>query len=148
MFQSFPSRSDRTWPRHRRRHSEISADHPDSNRSIETRRIPIMASETEQTQDEGRRDFLKGALAAGGAAATWAAAGLSSVTNAQAQPGPVPGTRNHYYVPATDKTVHWGYFSKLLKPQVEVNSGDFVTIEALTHHANDDAERMIKGDPG
>ena len=107
-----------------------------------------MASETEQSQDEGRRDFLKGALAAGGAAATWAAAGLSSVTNAQAQPGPVPGTRNHYYVPATDKTVHWGYFSKLLKPLVEVNSGDFVTIEALTHHANDDAERMIKGDPG
>ena len=58
------------------------------------------------------------------------------------------GTRNHYYVPATDKTVHWGYFSKLLKPLVEVDSGDFVTIEALTHHANDDAERMVKGDPG
>ncbi len=60
----------------------------------------------------------------------------------------VPGTRNHYYAPANDKTVHWGYFSKLLKPLVEVNSGDFVTIEALTHHANDDAERMITGDPG
>ena len=37
--------------------------------------------------------------------------------------------------------MHWGYFSKLLKPQVEVNSGDFVTIEVLTHHANDDAEQ-------
>ena len=60
----------------------------------------------------------------------------------------VPGTKNHYYVPATDKTVHWGYFSKSLKPLVEVDSGDFVTIEVLTHHANDDAERMIKGDPG
>ena len=44
--------------------------------------------------------------------------------------------------------MHWGYFSKLLKPQLEVNSGDYVTIEALTHHANDDAERMVKGDPG
>jgi acetamidase/formamidase len=44
--------------------------------------------------------------------------------------------------------VHWGYFSKLLKPQVEVSSGDFVTIEVLTHHANDDAERMVKGDAG
>ena len=98
--------------------------------------------------DEGRRDFLKGALAAGGAAASFAAAGLSSVTTAQAQPGMVPGTKNHYYVPATDKTVHWGYFSKLLKPQVEVSSGDFVTIETLTHHANDDADRMVKGDPG
>ena len=44
--------------------------------------------------------------------------------------------------------MHWGYFSKLLKPQLEVDSGDYVTIEALTHHANDDAERMVKGDPG
>jgi acetamidase/formamidase len=31
---------------------------------------------------------------------------------------------------------------------VEVDSGDFVTIETLTHHANDDVERMINGDPG
>src|SRR5437879_12000506 len=107
-----------------------------------------MASETEHGEHEGRRDFLKGALAAGGAAASGATAGLSSVTPAQAQPGMVPGSKNHYYVPANDKTVHWGYFSKLLKPQVEVNSGDFVTIEVLTHHANDDAERMVKGDPG
>ena len=91
-----------------------------------------------------RRDFLKGALVAGGAAAS---VGLSTVA-AQAQPGRVPGTTNHYFVPATDKTVHWGYFSKLLKPLVEVSSGDFVTIETLTHHANDDGERMIKGDPG
>src|SRR5207237_1405981 len=62
--------------------------------------------------------------------------------------GRVPGTTNHYFVPATDKTVHWGYVSKLLNPLVEVSSGDFVTIEVLTHHANDDAERMVKGDPG
>ena len=55
---------------------------------------------------------------------------------------------HHYYVPANDKTVHWGYFSKLLKPLVEINSGDFVTIESLTHHANDDAERMVTGDAG
>jgi acetamidase/formamidase len=98
--------------------------------------------------NEARRGFLKGALTVGGIAASWGAAGLSSVSNAQAQPVMVPGTKNHYYIPATDKTVHWGYFSKLLTPLVEVNSGDFVTIEALTHHANDDAERMVKGDPG
>jgi hypothetical protein len=49
---------------------------------------------------------------------------------------------------STADTVHWGYFSKKLKPQVEIDSGDFITIEALTHHANDDAERMVKGDPG
>ena len=95
-------------------------------------------------EDAGRRDFLKEALLAGGTVAT-AALGA---TSALSQPGPVPGTTNHYHVPATDKTVHWGYFSKLLKPLVEVNSGDFVTIETLTHHANDDAERMVKGDPG
>ncbi len=91
---------------------------------------------------EGRRDFLKGALAVGGMAASL---GAMTVPPAQAQPGMVPGTKNHYYVPATDKTVHWGYFSKSLKPAVEINSGDFVTIEALTPHANDDAERMIQG---
>jgi hypothetical protein len=58
------------------------------------------------------------------------------------------GRVGHHYLPATAETVHWGYFSKLLRPVVEVDSGDFVTIEALTHHANDDAERMVKGDPG
>jgi len=98
--------------------------------------------------DPARRDFLKGALTVGGAAASIGTVGISSVVSAQAQPGKVPGARNHYYVPATDKTVHWGYFSKLLKPLVEVNSGDFVSIEVLTHHANDDAERMVTGDPG
>src|SRR6267143_2936462 len=98
--------------------------------------------------DPARRDFLKGALTVGGAAAAIGTVGISSVVSAQAQPGKVPGARNHYYVPATDKTVHWGYFSKLLKPLVEVNSGDFVSIEVLTHHANDDAERMVTGDPG
>ena len=95
--------------------------------------------------DHGRRDFLKAPCSAGAAAVTAAA---MTAPAAQAQPGMVPGTRNHYYVPANDKTVHWGYFSKLLKPLVEVNSGDFVTIESLTHHANDDAERMVTGRSG
>jgi acetamidase/formamidase len=98
----------------------------------------------ETAHREERRGFLKGALltAAGGAVGL-AGAGVALVTPAAAQ-----ARTNHYYVPATDKTVHWGYFSKTLKPVVEVESGDFVTIEALTHHANDDAERMVKGDPG
>src|SRR5258708_5733657 len=91
--------------------------------------------ESEPSALEGRRDFLKGTLAVGGVAASL---GMVGVPPAQAQPGVVPGTKNHYYVPATDKTVHWGYFSKSLKPLVEMNSGEFVTIEALTHHANDD----------
>jgi acetamidase/formamidase len=55
---------------------------------------------------------------------------------------------SHHYIPVSDKTVHWGYFSKSLKPLVEASSGDLVTIETLTHHAYDDFDRMIKGDPG
>jgi len=93
-----------------------------------------------------RREFLKSAITAGAVATSMGALGVPD--RALAQPGVIPGTKNHYYVPATDKTVHWGYFSKSLKPAVEVSSGDFVTIEVLTHHANDDAERMVKGDAG
>ena len=76
---------------------------------------------------------------------------MAADTHAQSQPGTsTPQDRkNHYFIPATYKTVHWGYFSKLLKPLIELDSGDYVnTIEALTRHAYDDYERMIKEDPG
>jgi len=99
---------------------------------------------------ENRRDFLRGALAAG-ATASLTALSASMAPTAAGAPGDAPakpGSPKYHYVPATDKTVHWGYFSKSLKPVLEVDSGDFVSIEALTHHANDDFERMIKGDPG
>jgi acetamidase/formamidase len=97
--------------------------------------------------DSERRSFLKSAfVAGGGAAAAWAASG--AIAPASAQSAARPGKPAYHYLPATAETVHWGYFSKLLKPQLEIDSGDYVTIEALTHHANDDAERMIKGDPG
>jgi len=36
------------------------------------------------------------------------------------------------------RLVHGGYFSKKLPPVIEVVSGDFVTMEAITHHAYDD----------
>jgi hypothetical protein len=71
--------------------------------------------------------------------------GVTSVWSAQTsgtQTG--SGMKHHYYIPATEQTVHWGYFSRSLQPVVEVESGDFVTIETLTHHAYDDFERMIK----
>ena len=58
------------------------------------------------------------------------------------------GQASHHDLPATAATVHWGYFSRSLKPVLSVKSGDFVTIEALTHHAYDDYARMIEGDPG
>jgi acetamidase/formamidase len=46
------------------------------------------------------------------------------------------------------QTMHWGYFSKAVAPALTIQSGDHVTIETLTHHANDDHERMVAGDPG
>ena len=58
------------------------------------------------------------------------------------------GRANHHIVPATAATVHWGYFSRSLRPILSVESGDFVTIETLTHHAYDDHPRMIAVDPG
>jgi len=60
----------------------------------------------------------------------------------------VQGKFRHYHLPANDHTVHWGYFSRSLRPTLEVQSGDFVTVETLTHHGYDDYERMIKGDSG
>ena len=60
---------------------------------------------------------------------------------------PVASARQHY-LPANADTVHWGFFSKNLEPQLEVSSGDIVTIETLTHQASDDRERMIAGDRG
>lgn len=54
----------------------------------------------------------------------------------------------HHHLPVTAAHVHWGYFSHSLRPIIEVESGDRVTIETLTQHASDDPERMIVGDPG
>lgn len=52
----------------------------------------------------------------------------------------------HHHLPATKDTVHWGYFSKSEGAKLTIRSGDTVTVESITHHANDDAERMIEGD--
>ncbi|MCI5077844.1 acetamidase/formamidase family protein [Oricola sp.] len=98
-----------------------------------------------------RRSFLRsGLFAAGGLSAIGAAGGLSLVTPtlAQASEARQPEKRAFHYLPANSDTVHWGYFSKTLKPQVECDSGDIVTIETLTHHAGDDTERMVEGDEG
>ena len=78
--------------------------------------------------DSERRSFLKSAfLAGGGAAAVWAGGGtLATPASAQTR----PGQPTYHFLPANADTVHWGYFSKLLKPQIEVDSGDYITIEA------------------
>ena len=103
-----------------------------------------------ETLDRERRSFLKSGFAAAGGVATLTAGGISLVTPqmAAAAEKNQPAKRAYHHLPANAETVHWGYFSKKLKPQVEIDSGDLITIEALTHHANDDAERMVKGDRG
>lgn len=98
-------------------------------------------------ESNSRRAFMQASLLSAGATALGA---LTAPTIARAADATAvsKGSVNHYHVPANDKTVHWGYFSKSLAPVVEVASGDFVTIEAVTHHANDDIERMVRGDAG
>src|SRR5258708_4951388 len=44
---------------------------------------------------------------------------------------------------ATPKTVHWGYFDSSLAPVLNVESGDIIQAEAITHHAGDDPDLMI-----
>lgn len=96
-----------------------------------------------------RRSFLRDAMVAGGAGVTAAvSATLSPTAYAQSSAKPSNGLASHYYIPASANTVLWGYFSKSAKPVVELESGDYATIETLTHHANDDADRMVRGDPG
>ena len=53
-----------------------------------------------------------------------------------------------HYLPVNADTVHWGYFSHSLEPRLVIHSGDTVTVETLTHHANDDASLMVEGDAG
>jgi acetamidase/formamidase len=92
-----------------------------------------------------RRQFMQGSVASAVGMGS-ALLGAAPSSGALAQPG--KSTVSLHHVPATAETVHWGYFSKKLKPVIEVSSGDYVTLETLTHHAYDDFERMIQGDPG
>src|SRR5262245_13544824 len=78
-----------------------------------------------QDLDAERRSFLKGAFAGTGGAAALAATGGWSQPAAAQTAAARQGKPSHHYLPATADTVHWGYFSKLLKPQVEVDSGDY-----------------------
>lgn len=74
------------------------------------------------SRNVGHRTFLKSAIAAGSSAA---AMGVSQVSATAKSDMP---TQRHYHVSALPETVHWGYFSKNLKPLVSVESGDFVSI--------------------
>jgi acetamidase/formamidase/AraC-like DNA-binding protein len=71
---------------------------------------------------------------------------------APVQAGPVTpsakGEARHHHLSVEAARVHWGYFSRSMPAQIEINSGDTITIETLTQHASDDPARMIVGDAG
>jgi acetamidase/formamidase/AraC-like DNA-binding protein len=71
---------------------------------------------------------------------------IDKLEPAAANQRPLAPGRHHLPVDAAH--VHWGYFSRSLKPLIEISSGDTVTIETLTQHASDDPDLMICGDPG
>ena len=58
------------------------------------------------------------------------------------------GEQHRHHLAVEAARVHWGYFSRSMPPQIEIDSGETITIETLTQHASDDPERMIKGDAG
>ena len=76
------------------------------------------------------------------------ATALALIPKRAAPPATAAPVGDHYYLPVSDKTVHWGYLNRALPPVMFVKSGDVVTIETLTQHASDDRERMVDGDPG
>ena len=52
----------------------------------------------------------------------------------------------HHRLAVSSANAHWGYFSRSLRPVLEIRSGDSVEVETLTQHATDDPELMIRGD--
>jgi len=77
--------------------------------------------------------------------------GVTGKANAQNVPpecGSQMTSPRHHHLPAKAENVHWGYYSRNIAPRLVVNPKDLITVETLTHHANDDADRMVTGDPG
>src|SRR4030081_408107 len=85
-----------------------------------------------ETLDRERRSLRKSSFAAAGGAAALSAGGISLVTPemAAAAERNQPAKRAYHHLPANADTVHWGYFNKKLKQQVENDLGDLLTIEA------------------
>ncbi|MEA1647918.1 acetamidase/formamidase family protein [Nitrospirillum sp. BR 11164] len=48
-----------------------------------------------------------------------------------------------HLLPATPRTVHWGYFTPDQAPALTVKSGDIIQAEAITHHAGDAPDLMM-----
>lgn len=58
-----------------------------------------------------------------------------------------PGGAWRHRLAVNSANVHWGYFSRSLRPVLELRSGDSVEVETLTQHASDAPDLMIRGDP-
>jgi acetamidase/formamidase len=48
-----------------------------------------------------------------------------------------------HFLPATPRTVHWGYFDPAMSPVLTVSSGALIQAEAITHHAGDAPDLMM-----
>jgi acetamidase/formamidase/AraC-like DNA-binding protein/mannose-6-phosphate isomerase-like protein (cupin superfamily) len=118
----------------------------------EYRRAPTVAEDSAQEAPRrGRPGTLRGTRPEERSSASEADAEQGDDIENAPEPGPASierGRIQHHHLPVSPETIHWGYFSRSLKPVLEVRSGDYITVETLTHHANDDAERMIDCDPG
>ncbi|MCQ6561699.1 acetamidase/formamidase family protein [Paenibacillus mendelii] len=64
----------------------------------------------------------------------------ASINDSSAQP-------KTHHLPANSDHVRWGNIG-MGEPVLSVNTGDIITVEAVTHHSGDDYDRMIKGDAG
>jgi acetamidase/formamidase/AraC-like DNA-binding protein len=99
------------------------------------------------TAAAGHRGWPQDALAQLRQPRSVAASAEIAVAPAASEDAGVTAEPAHHHLPIKAERVHWGFFSRSLQPQAEVRSGDTITIETLTQHASDDAERMIAGDP-
>jgi acetamidase/formamidase/AraC-like DNA-binding protein len=73
----------------------------------------------------------------------------STITGRSSNSPDLDGDHNkalHHRLAVSSKNVHWGYFSRSLRPVLEIHSGHTVEVETLTQHASDDPELMIRGD--
>ena len=48
-----------------------------------------------------------------------------------------------HVLPATPDTCYWGYIDRDQPPVLEVNDGDIIEIEAVTHHAGDAPDLLM-----
>ena len=58
-------------------------------------------------------------------------------------PLPPSGEATRHHLPATPATCYWGYLDRDQPPCLEVERGDIVHVEAITHHAGDAPDLLM-----